>query len=116
MNGRIIAGFCTLIGLLVVVTGAAAGWAVNFNDKIAAGNIATEVLRGEMKVGFASAALEQSRFEAMIREIASDIQAMRRDTYTLSNASEAAARMALYNPGMRVPDPRDPSKVIEVRP
>jgi nitrogen fixation protein FixH len=33
-------------------------------------------------------------------------------SYTLAAASEQALRMAIENPGLRVPDPRDPSKVI----
>lgn len=37
------------------------------------------------------------------------------DRFTLSAASEAALRQAIENPGYRVPDPRDPSKVIVVR-
>lgn len=35
--------------------------------------------------------------------------------YLLTAASEQALRMAIENPGLRVPDPRDPSKIIHVR-
>lgn len=35
--------------------------------------------------------------------------------YTLAAASEVALRMALENPGLRVPDPRDPSQLIIAR-
>jgi hypothetical protein len=38
------------------------------------------------------------------------------NSFTLDKASEQALRMAIENPGMRVPDPRDPAKIIEVRP
>ena len=38
------------------------------------------------------------------------------DRYTLTMASEKALRTAIENPGMRVPDPRDPSRVIVVEP
>lgn len=34
--------------------------------------------------------------------------------YTLSAACEQALRMAIENPGYRVPDPRDPNKIIMV--
>ena len=37
------------------------------------------------------------------------------DRYTLTAASEKALRTAIENPGMRVPDPREPSKIIMVR-
>ena len=36
-------------------------------------------------------------------------------SYSLSAASEQALRMAIENPGMRVPDPRDPNKIIVVK-
>lgn len=35
--------------------------------------------------------------------------------YTLNAASEAALRTAIENPGFRVPDPREPVRIIEVR-
>lgn len=35
--------------------------------------------------------------------------------YSLAAASEQALRMAIENPGLRVPDPRDPNRLIEVR-
>jgi len=37
------------------------------------------------------------------------------DKYTLTAASEKALRTAIENPGMRVPDPRNPNVIIEVR-
>lgn len=37
------------------------------------------------------------------------------ERYTVSAAAEQALRMALENPGLRVPDPRDPSRIIESR-
>lgn len=37
------------------------------------------------------------------------------DRYTLTAASERALRTAIENPGMRVPDPRDPNTIIVVR-
>ena len=38
------------------------------------------------------------------------------NAFTIEKASEQALRMAIENPGMRVPDPRDPAKIIEVKP
>jgi len=35
--------------------------------------------------------------------------------YSLSAASEQALRMAIENPGLRIPDPRDPNRIIEVK-
>lgn len=35
--------------------------------------------------------------------------------YSLAAASEQALRMAIENPGLRIPDPRDPNRLIEVR-
>lgn len=37
------------------------------------------------------------------------------DRYSLTQASENALRMAMENPGMRVPDPRRPGEVIVVK-
>lgn len=42
------------------------------------------------------------------------IVALEKDKFPMSVASEAALRMAILNPGMPVPDPRDPTKVIVV--
>ncbi len=35
--------------------------------------------------------------------------------YKLADACEQALRMAIENPGFKVPDPRDPTRIIEVR-
>lgn len=35
--------------------------------------------------------------------------------YSISAACEHALRLAMENPGMRVPDPRDPNNIIVVR-
>lgn len=42
------------------------------------------------------------------------IKEMQADAFPLSRASEVALRMAIENVGMRVPDPRDPHRVIVV--
>lgn len=38
------------------------------------------------------------------------------NTLTIPMAAEHALRMAIANPGMKVPDPRDPNILIEVKP
>ena len=43
-----------------------------------------------------------------------DFEALKSETYTLPMAAEQALRMAIENPGMRVPDPRNPNEVIVV--
>lgn len=47
-----------------------------------------------------------------IRSEIEGVTAKMTDLYKKSEASEQALRMALENPGLRVPDPRDPSKVF----
>ena len=56
---------------------------------------------------------------AKLESIESRIRALESglgDKFNLAAASEQALRMALENPGFRVPDPRDPAIIIEVRP
>lgn len=43
------------------------------------------------------------------------LEEARAGTYTLAAAAEVALRQAIENPGHRVPDPRDPNRIIEVR-
>lgn len=43
-----------------------------------------------------------------------DFEALKAETYTLPMAAEQALRMAIENPGMRVPDPRKPNEVLVV--
>ena len=50
---------------------------------------------------------KMSNYEARMRGVEAD-------RYTLTMASEKALREAIENPGFRVPDPRDPSKIIVV--
>ncbi|MFN0133440.1 MAG: hypothetical protein ACKVW3_13050 [Phycisphaerales bacterium] len=45
-----------------------------------------------------------------------DLASAKTALYSMAAASEQALRMALENPGLRVPDPRDPNRIIEVRP
>lgn len=43
------------------------------------------------------------------------ISVLESDRYTLTQASEQALRTAIENPGLRVPDPRNPGQVVMVR-
>lgn len=43
-----------------------------------------------------------------------DVDRLSTEMYRLAVASEQALRMAIENPGVRVPDPRDPNKIIVV--
>jgi archaeosine-15-forming tRNA-guanine transglycosylase len=58
------------------------------------------------------------RITGKLSSIDNNILSMRQEldnSFTLDKASEQALRMAIENPGMRVPDPRDPTKIIEVK-
>ena len=39
---------------------------------------------------------------------------LEKEHFTLAAAAEAALRFAIENPGMRVPDPRNPANIIQV--
>jgi len=52
-----------------------------------------------------------ARYESRLDSVEAKIV---EDRYTLTMASEKALRTAIENPGMRVPDPREPSKIIVV--
>jgi hypothetical protein len=59
-----------------------------------------------------------NEFEVKISNLSDRVassEAKESGVYTLAAASEQALRMAIENPGMRVPDPRDPQRIIEVK-
>lgn len=56
------------------------------------------------------------RMGAVINKFSTRLITLESDRYPLSVASEAALRMAIENPGLKVPDPRDPNKIIQVVP
>ena len=60
----------------------------------------------------AGKANEMDSMKNSINQIEED---SRKDRYTLTAASEKALRTAIENPGHRVVDPRDPSKIIVVK-
>lgn len=55
----------------------------------------------------------ERRWEIMETKI-KDVTDKLADSYTLSRASEVALRTAIENPSHRVPDPRNPHRVIAV--
>jgi hypothetical protein len=58
-----------------------------------------------------------SQFNAIhvqVHDITSALGDVKTNAFTLAAASEHSLRTAIENPGLRVPDPRDPSKVFVV--
>ena len=85
------------IGLVIVIIGALFGAAAYINNNIekVSGNLVQVI--GELK------------------SVESQVAQMKSDQYTVSQAAEQALRTAIENPGMRVPDPRNPGSIITVR-
>ena len=52
---------------------------------------------------------------AALDDVADRLAVIEGDRLGLTRASELAARAALENPGLRVPDPRHPDHVLAVR-
>jgi len=48
-------------------------------------------------------------------DMQNQLDTVNEDRYTLTQASERALRTAIANPGMNVPDPRNPSNIIVVQ-
>lgn len=46
--------------------------------------------------------------------IDAQITQLKSDQYTMAMAAESALRLAINNPGLKVPDPRSPGQIIEV--
>lgn len=74
--------------------------------KVALGLILTVI-----GVGFAST----WKVSAAVAKVEQRLAEVETDRYTLSAASEQALRTAMENPGLRVPDPRNPGQVFVVR-
>lgn len=55
------------------------------------------------------------RLNTEFSKLRTDLTAVQNDSYSKAAAAEQALRLAMENPGLRVPDPRDPTKVFEVR-
>lgn len=49
-----------------------------------------------------------------MRNLDARVSAIENNRFRISDAAEVALRTAIENPKMRVPDPRDPSKIIVV--
>lgn len=52
--------------------------------------------------------------DAVLETVRSDMKTLESKTFGIAAAAEAALREAIENPGHRVPDPRDPTKIIVV--
>lgn len=57
---------------------------------------------------------EFSEIHTTVEQIQHDVEEFDKDRYTLTMASEKALREAIANPGHKIPDPREPSKLIVV--
>ena len=55
-----------------------------------------------------------NKLRAEIRGIRADVAGLRDEQYSISRAAEDAMRLALANPSLRVPDPRNPVLFIRV--
>lgn len=49
-----------------------------------------------------------------MERMSEQVVTLRANQYTISQAAENALRMAIANPGMRVPDPRNPGQILVV--
>ena len=54
------------------------------------------------------------RISKVINRFESRLLDLEKDRYPMSIASENALRLAILNPGMQIPDPRDPNRIIVV--
>jgi hypothetical protein len=52
---------------------------------------------------------------ASLDDVSDRLGIIEQDRLGLTRASELAARAALENPGLRIPDPRDPNRVLVAR-
>lgn len=86
----------TVAAVIVVVIGATK-WLTSSID----------AAKSDMKISTANLGNQLQNLTTTLDEVKSN-------SYTLSKASEQALRTAIENPGFRVPDPRDPNKIIVV--
>lgn len=57
-------------------------------------------------------ATKMSKLTSAMHSMKEDFDQMKAQTYTKAEAAEVALRTALMNPDMKVPDPRDPDKIL----
>ncbi len=57
---------------------------------------------------------DQRQTNIALEALSKDLERLRSTTLTLPMAAEAALRQAIENPGLRVPDPRNPQDIIVV--
>lgn len=58
--------------------------------------------------------VELTKINNTLNGIVERVTQIESNRYRISDASEQALRMAIENPNLRVPDPRDSSKIISV--
>lgn len=76
------------------------------------------IVAGCIVIGGASI-MASRQVSAALNELADvkiEVAQVRLNSYALAAAAEQALRFAIENPGIRVPDPRDPTRVIVVNP
>jgi hypothetical protein len=61
-----------------------------------------------------STAMAVWRISKVINRFESRLLDLEKDRYPMSIASENALRLAILNPGIQIPDPRDPNRTIVV--
>lgn len=89
---------------------------LNQNTRVTLGVVAAILVVG-IGATWTLAAVAIKSFESIRTEIGtltSGLEQVKNDRYTLTAASETALRTAIENPGLRVPDPRNPGKVFVV--
>ena len=67
-----------------------------------------------INVGYRKVEVSIMAVQSSMDSIQARVTAIETNRYRISDASEQALRLAIENPGMRVPDPRDTSKIIVV--
>lgn len=88
---------------------------ITAQSKTTLGLAATMVSVGAASTLFVSRAIGDAKLEiAGVRGEITEIREEVESKIAISAISEQALRMAIENPGLRVPDPRDPSRVIVV--
>lgn len=58
---------------------------------------------------------QMARNALALENIKQDVDEAKAESFTSAMAAETALRLAINNPGMRVPDPRNPDRVIVVQ-
>lgn len=76
--------------------------------------LALVALMGTIIGGTWKIAAVMNNMSTELKSLSSSLDEVKSASYTLARASEQALRTAIENPSLRVPDPRDPNKLIIV--